>query len=399
VSGRGRRRGVALTRAGHLVVVSSLALLAIGWYLRPYALLALGAIGLVLVALAAARTASARPRVTVARSVEPAYVYSGAVSRVRLEVSNPTTRPSAATLLHDEVEGTAGATVQVGRLAPGARVTASYRLPTRRRGRYTVGPLAASLADPFGLTSRSGVAVAAAALVVFPPVVPLAPLPRTGGRDAAEGLGRARRLGHGDEFQGLRPYVPGDDLRSVHWPTSARVDDLVVRQHSQERRGMVTVLLDLRGAVHDGESLEAAISAAASVVVMLEAQGEAYRLITSGDIRTDHGTGPRHLRTCLELLAIAGPDSAVDLRAVATRLDRPVEESLVAILAGQSDTATAAVANLHFASAVAVVLNAPPLAQGAAPYPGVVRVAVPPGHNFAGAWNQAMREDAHEVAR
>lgn len=395
-SGR-RGRRVTLTRAGHLVVVSSAALLGVGWYLGLRELLLLGGVGLVLVALSALRIALAGPRITVRRLVEPAYVHAGGTSRVRIEVTNPNPRPSSSTLLHDAVDGTAGATVMVGRLAPGATVTTAYRLPTHRRGRYKVGPLSASLADPFGLIQRGDVAVDATALVVFPPVTPLAPLARTGGQDAAEGFGRARRLGHGDEFQGLRPYVPGDDLRAVHWPSSARVDELVVRQHSQERRGMVTVLVDLRRGVHDTESLEAAVSAAASLTMMLDEQGEAFRLVTTGGTHTDLGTGPRHLRTCLELLAIAGADTAPDLSSAAGELGRAGGGSLLAVLAGHPDAATAAVANLPFASAVVVVLRPQGPASGAALHPDLTRLVVPPGHSFAGVWNGAMRARAREL--
>lgn len=397
MSRSGRRRGVALSRAGHLVVVSSVALLAIGWYLGLRELLLLGGMGVVLVLLSAIRTALARPRITVRRSVEPAYVHAGGTSRVRLEVANTSPRPSPATMLHDEVEGTSGATVQVGRLPAGATASASYRLPTRRRGRYSVGPLSSSIADPFGLTERAGAAVEPTALVVFPPVVSLAPLARTGGQEAPEGLGRPRRLGHGDEFQGLRPYVPGDDLRAVHWPSSARVDELVVRQHSQERRGIVTVLVDLRRNVHDAESLEAAVSAAASVVVMLEGHGEAYRLTTTGGARTGLGGGPRHLRTCLELLAIAGADTAVDLRAAAIGLGEATEGSLVAIVAGDPDRATSELAHLPFANIVVAVLRPTGTASGGAGRPNLVQLVVPSGHNFAGVWNEGMRRAARGV--
>ena len=59
------------------------------------------------------------------------------------------------------------------------------------------------------------------------------------------------RLGRsGDEFYSLRPYVVGDDLRRVHWPSTARRDELIVRQDERHWQGRTTVLLDVRRAVH-----------------------------------------------------------------------------------------------------------------------------------------------------
>ena len=76
----------------------------------------------------------------------------------------------------------------------------------------------------------------------------------------------------GDDFYALRDYVVGDDLRRVHWPSTARHDELMVRQDEMPWQGRATVLLDVRRAAHTAASLELAVSAAASV---------------------DHGVGPR----------------------------------------------------------------------------------------------------------
>src|SRR5438270_830794 len=73
-------------------------------------------------------------------------------------------------------------------------------------------------------------------------------------------------VGSGDEFYALRAYEVGDDLRRVHWPSTARRDDLMIRQHEMPWQGRATVLLDVRQGAHTEQSLEQAVSATASLL-------------------------------------------------------------------------------------------------------------------------------------
>src|SRR5204863_2320032 len=80
--------------------------------------------------------------------------------------------------------------------------------------------------------------------------------------------GRVDRVPHGSiTFDALREYVVGDDLRHVHWRTSARVGELMVREHVDTALPQIVVLLDDRAATHTPDSFEDACEAAASVVV------------------------------------------------------------------------------------------------------------------------------------
>ena len=88
----------------------------------------------------------------------------------------------------------------------------------------------------------------------------------------------------------MREYRRGDDLRRVHWRSSARVGELMVRREEQPWQSRATVFLDNRGTSHRGQgaacSLEAAVSAAASIAVHLTHRGYTVRLVTaSGDSR------------------------------------------------------------------------------------------------------------------
>ena len=83
----------------------------------------------------------------------------------------------------------------------------------------------------------------------------------------------------------MREYRRGDDLRRVHWRSSARVGELMVRREEQPWQSRATVFLDNRAGAHRGQgiasSLEAAVSAAASIAVHLSQRGFTVRLVTA----------------------------------------------------------------------------------------------------------------------
>ena len=77
------------------------------------------------------------------------------------------------------------------------------------------------------------------------------PLPQTHGRDPHAGAEHPNAVARsGEDFYALRPYVVGDDLRRVHWPSTARHDELMVRQDELPWQGRATVLLDVRRGAH-----------------------------------------------------------------------------------------------------------------------------------------------------
>src|SRR5439155_1191309 len=134
---------------------------------------------------------------------------------------------------------------------------AAYRLPTERRGVFALGPLEISRSDAFGLAATSTVAAPATQLTVYPHIDVIAPLPHTIGHDPYAGTDHPNALGNlGEDFYALRPYELGDDLRRVHWKSTARADELMIRQDEMPWQGRVTVLLDHRRRAHSAETLE-----------------------------------------------------------------------------------------------------------------------------------------------
>jgi uncharacterized protein (DUF58 family) len=198
----------------------------------------------------------------------------------------------------------------------------------------------------------------------------------------------------GTEFFALREYEAGDDLRHVHWPTTARLDDLVIRQPENFWRGRLTVAADLRSACHDAESLELALSAAASVAVSALRSGLQVRMIGTSGLDSGHGSGQGHAGIILDLLAgvATRPGGALadEFRRLRSR------DPLVVIttdLAEDADLAAAFRLGGRQSTTV-IVFETNKTARASQPdgYPAAVRgryVRVPAGGSFRAAWEGA----------
>ncbi len=155
------------------------------------------------------------------------------------------------------------------------------------RGQFDVGPMRVRLSDPFGLVDAGphvrehllarGDAPRWCAL----PAVPLS------GAWTGAGDNRPRAFASGSaEDVTVREYRRGDDLRRVHWRSSAHAGELMVRREEQPWQSRATLFLDNRRSAHRGQgaasSLEHAVSLAASIAVHLVQRGFMVRLVTAG---------------------------------------------------------------------------------------------------------------------
>jgi uncharacterized protein (DUF58 family) len=152
--------------------------------------------------------------------------------------------------------------------------------PTRR-GWRSVDPVALTVRDPLGLAERR-VDEASAEVLVLPRVEPVRPARR----GVLEGTdGRARRgAGPELEFDLLRPHRIGSPASRIHWPTVARVDELVERRLRPEADSRPLVVLDSYSPESE-EALDRAVRAAASLCRAL-ASGGGCRLLLPGERRT-----------------------------------------------------------------------------------------------------------------
>ncbi|MBX3313639.1 MAG: DUF58 domain-containing protein [Actinobacteria bacterium] len=294
------------TRAGWLVAVGGVTTIGVGRLLALPELYILGSIAVALVVVAVLSVRRRLPRLVVERVIAPPRVHRGGDSRVELRVGNGGRRRSPLLELHDPVAGTVGARMALAPIDAGEHRAVSYRLPTARRGRLDIGPLTATRTDPFGVASRRAEVAGATHLTVLPAVEPLHRLPDAPGRDDPL-AGTSRPLlvrPGGGEFASLREYVAGDDLRRVHWPSSARAGDLLVRQEDPPWQGHVTLLLDARTDRVSPERFEYAVTAAASIVHAVARVGDRARLMISDGTNSGLVDARAAEQTLLEHLAL-----------------------------------------------------------------------------------------------
>jgi len=161
--------------------------------------------------------------------------------------------------------GTATPWVRLPTLRARATIETTLVVPAPRRGVITVGPVLYRRTDPVGLFSRRVPWAAVVELLVRPATVDLPGLPVGQLRDL-EGV-PSDQLSMSDlAFHALREYVPGDDLRHVHWRSSARAGQLLVRQYHDTRRVSAVLLVDTRRDAYAGpDDFELALSVAASL--------------------------------------------------------------------------------------------------------------------------------------
>lgn len=273
-------RGRAFVAAGGTAIVCAIVL-------GQSALTRVGVLVLVLPLVAALVIGRGRTEITVARSIAPRRVTAGQPAHVDLAITNDGRRATGALLAEDLVPyalGTRSRFVLRGLSRHWERKVA-YQVRSDVRGSFEIGPLMLRIADPFGLVELRRTFPGASTLVVTPRTVPLPRIPLGGGWSGA-GEHRPQVFAAGSaEDVSVREYRRGDELRRIHWRSSAKVGELMVRREEQPWEARATVLLDDRLRVHRGHGLassfEAAVSAAASILTHLEGAGYAVRLVTS----------------------------------------------------------------------------------------------------------------------
>lgn len=394
-----------LTRQGWLCVWGGVTLFVLARLLGIGELNVFATVVLGLVAIATFYVRLTRLDLQVDRVVHPARVHAGQASRVQIRVRNLRSAVTPVLRLVDPVSGTAGAGLLVPPLDHGERSAASYRLPTDRRGIVHVGPLRVVVGDPFGLAQTSTRAAPEVEVTVFPAVDDIRPVPVTTGNDPLAGVLHPHALGRtGDDFYALRPYVVGDDLRRIHWPSTARHDELLVRQQEQPWQARTTVLLDVRRAAYDPESFEAAVSAAASVVATTGAQRDLIRLVTTDGADSGFGMGTAHTHALLEHLAVCQWTGSASLRAMLDLLRNDGQGALIVVMGQGSGDDLMATARLRgrygLVRAVQVDLS-PGGGRQPAPASEAAVIRVDAGTAFPTAWNRAiaMSSAARPVAR
>jgi uncharacterized protein (DUF58 family) len=283
-------------------------------------------VGVLLVALplvTAWAVGRARYKLSLVRTVSPQVLPAGQSARVRLTLRNDGRMPTGALRIEEQVPYALGSRPRfvLEGVEHGWRGSVDYPVRAETRGRYELGPMTVRVGDPFGLVELTRAFRTTTPLVVTPRVVRLPGIPLTGSLTGS-GDQRPRAFAGGSaEDVTVRDYRRGDDLRRVHWRSSARVGQLMVRREEQPWQTRATVFLDNRAGAHRGEgsasSLETAVVVAASVAAHLTSRGYAVRLVTASgeDPATSWQRDEADVSAgrLLEALAMVQPVSATSL--------------------------------------------------------------------------------------
>ncbi len=290
---------------------------------------------------AAVSLARTRYRLALTRTISPERVVAGGTARVRLELENLTRLRTEVLLAEDRVPYALGAPPRfvLHRLPGRRRAAVTYSLRSEVRGRYPVGPMRLRLSDAFGMCELTRSFTSTDPLIVVPRTWPLTPM-LSGGRWSGSGESHARTAAaSGEDDVSTREYRHGDDLRRVHWRSTAHRGELMVRTDEQPRQLKATVVLDTRAGAHRGEgpasSFEWAVSAAASIAVHLTGQRYGVRLHVDEKLHpwappTGDGAG-----SLLDATAVVDLGSSDRLPTALTSLARSGGDGLVIAVLGE----------------------------------------------------------------
>ncbi|MCW2814495.1 MAG: hypothetical protein JWN84_1950 [Nocardioides sp.] len=241
-------------------------------------------------------------------------------SASELAVANTSTR-TVQGVCRDAWQPTAGATGNRHRLrlAPGDRTVLTTPLLPRRRGDLRAVGVTVRLAGPLGLVARQQTLDVPGVVRSLPPFDSRKHLPsRLARLRDLDGRSAVRVRGQGTEFDSLREYVRGDDVRSIDWRASARTSNVVVRTWQPERDRRVVLVLDTSrtsaGRVDDVPRLDSAMDAALLLAALAAKAGD----------RVDFVAGDRRVRSRLRT---SGTRVAADLQDAMADLEPVIAEA------------------------------------------------------------------------
>lgn len=228
-----------------------------------------------------------------------------------LEVFNPSTLPT-------QLPGRA--------IAVGPRQERSWvaRVPLIRRGHFQIDPMVVRTGDPFGLFESSASVGTGATVVVYPVAEPLTRWRLPAASIEGSSTNPERTLQTSPLVTGVRGYVPGDAYNRIHWKSSARHQELQVKEFELEQTADVWLILDLDSRVHTGSgddaTVETGVRAAASVSARALTDNRSLGMAAEGQRRVilPVDRGARQHQKVMQLLAAVQPVGSSPLRDVLT---------------------------------------------------------------------------------
>jgi uncharacterized protein (DUF58 family) len=329
--------------------------------------------------------------VTVVRHLHPALVSEGDSVTVEL-VTTTESRPIRYAVIEDEITQLGSARFRIPSLAPDVAYSGVYDVSCHTRGIHEVGPAVVSKTDPFGFIKVGGPVGAVDRLIVYPRTEHLTGLPQLRGADSSLQAVRTESVRRGGEdFYSLREYQTGDDLRRVHWPSTARRDELMIRQFEAPWEPRALVVVDPRAQSYDSpEAFETAIRGAASAVHHFFRASLGANLWAGGDLT---GLEENPYQAAMRALAVLQPLRSFDFGAAAGRLRVKGLGGTLVIVTGSPDAQVGSVIQhlTHHAGAVVLLtVGFRPVSSGLG-HGGATLVSVRPGEEWAEAWMRAMQ--------
>jgi uncharacterized protein (DUF58 family) len=373
-----------MTRIGVGAAVLGAVLLGLGWALVWPPLVVVGA-GLWLLVLLALGSIVRRPRLVMARQIQPPRVAKGLPAIAYLTCSNQG-RITVPALVASQPYGSGSVRTMLPRLRRGQSGVRVYRLPTSRRGIFDIGPVEIIRSDPFGLVRVTQRHAGRDQIWVYPTVLPFRPLP-SGVTRHLEGPSSDTAPEGSITFHRLREYVVGDDLRMIHWKSTARTGQLMVRHNVDTSQPYTVVLLDVRPAVYSAETFETAIDAAASAVACSSAGKSPVQVRTTSGQQVG-GPSQRDHFALLDYLTAVTSDAGGSIGQDCLRLRRERGGTGLIVITGALDTADLpAIAGLRrrFQRIVVVSVTTEPVLP--LQFPGVTIISGTSGQEITNAWN------------
>ncbi|MDQ1113017.1 uncharacterized protein (DUF58 family) [Microbacterium testaceum] len=309
--------------------------------------------------------------------------------------------------VRDAWQPTAGAPAERLRLVvpPGERRAAPLPLRPRRRGELRSAFVVVRAAGPLGLAGRQGVVDAPGRIRVLPPFTSRRHLPsRLARLRELDGNTSLQVRGQGTEFDSLREYVRGDDVRSIDWRATARAGTTMLRTWRPERDRHVVVVIDTgrtaAARVGDGVRLDAAMEAALLLSVLATRAGDHVHLLMFDRLpraRVTRVDGTSLLPALVDAMAPVDPqliDTDWDAAFAHVR-GFAVRPALVVLLTAADDPEAA---RAFLASLPAVASRSRLLVATATDGPGDTPVHRDASDVYAAAAVERARHDAERVA-
>jgi uncharacterized protein (DUF58 family) len=311
------RRGRALLGLGLLTYVAARAFGSVPLY--P---VALGLLFAVAAAWLWVRLAQGPMRLH--RRVGDEQRYEGDDVEVELTLEHDAQLPPASLVVVEQVSGLPE------RHTPVDAKHGRYTLTGLRRGRYQFLEVRAVLEDAFGLQRAEIPLGSPWTLLVYPRLVELDRLFSEGGTYAQDGRRLLLRRPSGFDLHSVREYERGESLRKVHWPSTAKRGELMVKELEDAPRDEVAILLDAEAGLVVGESFDTQVRAAGSLLLAQARRGRRALLVINGAQRTAQRVHSYETdwRQALDLLAAAEADGHAPAAALLGEDSGPVSRAL-----------------------------------------------------------------------